>query len=191
MGSYEEALEAIFQYRPKKIINKFFFQYHLALNYELSEKRELAKKYCSKLVHYLDKVLAAPNFVPLKKLVLQTAKLCKRLELYGSADALYQKGYEVSKLMEDQRYAILYVVGLYNSPIASTEEKAKWRRILLEEVANSEYRLPPALKLELGDFVREEGSAHKNFRNLTTFVETTFAGFDSHDEGKRCTWKSM
>ncbi|MEL6733313.1 MAG: hypothetical protein AAFP83_19420, partial [Bacteroidota bacterium] len=142
MGRCDMALRMLSSYRPKSVMSKLFFLYHRAINYFIGGDRGLAQNSAERLAGYLLKVVKDHNFVEFKKLVLRTAGLCLNLGLPTAAHQLYLLGYEWSLTLKDQRYKILFGLGLSKSPESQEQESRDWAEAVLDEIAVSSYKLP-------------------------------------------------
>lgn len=119
-GSYAAAITTIKRHRTKSIINKMIFLYHRALCQHLDDSEDAAKSSCQRLASYLKLAMSETSFIKLKRLMHLAGALCAQLGLAQQAYELHLKGYELSKRLQDHRYATIFAAELSKSTLASS-----------------------------------------------------------------------
>ncbi|MEL6696404.1 MAG: hypothetical protein AAFP89_09180 [Bacteroidota bacterium] len=132
LGTYKSALRVAMDWKPKDALSKMTFIYHLGLICHLYRQEEKAHKYISRLVRYLHKAMNPVNFIKLKRLTLATAYLCSDMGMHSESTSLFTLGQGISHDQNDQRYEILFTLGLDESLEKPSHE-------LMDKAADSAY----------------------------------------------------
>lgn len=178
MGEHKLTIEKIRSFKPEKPISKLIFLYHLALNYYLIGDMESAYKYAVRLTGYLQKAARKSNFLDLKKLILMTGKLCHEMDLNKNSFLMNQLGFKLSEELEDQRYALLYALAIYESFGLSQEQREHWGSILRKLFATNDYIIPGTEKYL--NTVEKEAVAHDCFQDMYSLVMEKFSANKSN-----------
>ncbi|MCI4670062.1 MAG: hypothetical protein MRZ79_18135 [Bacteroidia bacterium] len=168
-GNFQEAWKCSQQSKPRSPYKKLVLLYYVTLISYLTDQTEHSSKYGLKLSNYLSRATKEVNFIDLKKLLLQTAKLCSHIGLGHSAHTLFELGFDLGRKLEDQRYGLSFGLGLSQSNMTSEKEKHDTLGLLKTEAVNSYYRIRG---LEVRS---EELKPHNHLLQLKKYIQFNFA----------------
>lgn len=140
-GEAQNAIEKINRHRPSKPIFTLIFLYHTALNHFLRDSIHDSKRYCERLVSYLEKLMRTDQFLNIRQLMIQTGELCIALNMQDEASTIFENGFNLSKQTGDERFAIQFAIrNIQSNPSikSTTIWKERARKILL----SSHYFMP-------------------------------------------------